>query len=138
VARKLPCVIGDEGAGEASVAGPRGTPAADPWRRVRWVAYGAYFVVLAWIIVQYGVPISRISLALIIMIGLGLTSIGRGWRATVQVVIDWLPFTAVLLLYDRTRRTSWMARSGCSAAPSRPSGCSSSSTTRRTSTGTTR
>jgi membrane-associated phospholipid phosphatase len=37
------------------------------------------------------------------MIGLGLTSIGRGWRASVQVVIDWLPFTAVLLLYDRTR-----------------------------------
>jgi membrane-associated phospholipid phosphatase len=103
VARKLPCVIGDEGAGEATVAGPRGTPAADRWRRVRRVAYCAYFVVLAWIIVQYGVPISRISLALIIMIGLGLTSIGRGWRAAVRVVIDWLPFTAVLLLYDRTR-----------------------------------
>jgi membrane-associated phospholipid phosphatase len=59
--------------------------------------------VLAWITVDYGVPTARIALALIIMVGLGLTSIGRGWRSALQVVIDWLPFTAVLLLYDRTR-----------------------------------
>ena len=75
----------------------------DSWRIVRWSAYCIYFAVLAWITVQYGVQTSRLTLAAIIMSGLALTSIGRGWRATVQVVVDWLPFTAVLLLYDRTR-----------------------------------
>jgi membrane-associated phospholipid phosphatase len=82
---------------------PAEPPAEDTWRRVRRVSYALYFAALVWIVIQFGVPTSRITLALIIMTGLALTSIGRGWRATVQVVIDWLPFTAVLLLYDRTR-----------------------------------
>jgi PAP2 superfamily len=73
------------------------------WRRVRWGAYGVYFTLLTWIVATNGVPTARTSLAVIIMVGLALTSIGSSWRATAQVVIDWLPFTAVLLLYDRTR-----------------------------------
>lgn len=75
----------------------------DSWRLVRWSAYCLYFAILGWITVQYGVQTSRVVLAAIIMGGLALTSIGRGWRATTQVVVDWLPFSAVLLLYDRTR-----------------------------------
>jgi membrane-associated phospholipid phosphatase len=54
-------------------------------------------------VITDGVPTGRAALAIIIMTGLALTSIGRSWRATAQVVIDWLPFTAVLLLYDQTR-----------------------------------
>jgi membrane-associated phospholipid phosphatase len=50
-----------------------------------------------------GVPTGRTTLAVIVMSGLAFTSIGHGWRKTGQVVVDWLPFTAVLLLYDRTR-----------------------------------
>lgn len=73
------------------------------WRRVRWGAFTVYFSLLAWIVATDGVPTSRASLALIIMTGLALTGLGHGWRHTGQVVIDWLPFTAVLLLYDRTR-----------------------------------
>jgi membrane-associated phospholipid phosphatase len=73
------------------------------WRRVRWGAYGLYFALLGWLVATHGVPTGRTSLAIIIMSGLALTSIGRSWRATAQVVIDWLPFTAVLLIYDRTR-----------------------------------
>jgi membrane-associated phospholipid phosphatase len=73
------------------------------WRRVRLGAYGAYFALLTWIVITDGVPTGRAALAIIIMTGLALTSIGRSWRATAQVVIDWLPFTAVLLLYDQTR-----------------------------------
>lgn len=73
------------------------------WRRVRWAAYGGYFALLAWIVITDGVPTGRTALAVIITSGLALTSIGRGWRSTAQVVIDWLPFTAVLLLYDQTR-----------------------------------
>lgn len=73
------------------------------WRRVRWGAYGIYFALLAWIVVTNGVPTGRTTLAVIIMCGLALTSIGQNWRATAQVVVDWLPFTGVLLLYDQTR-----------------------------------
>jgi membrane-associated phospholipid phosphatase len=32
-----------------------------------------------------------------------LTRIGSTWRDTRQVIVDWLPFTAVLVLYDQTR-----------------------------------
>jgi membrane-associated phospholipid phosphatase len=100
--RKLRCVIGARDGGKAPVADLGDAP-DDEWRRVRRSAYALYFAALIWLTVRYGVPTSRIVLALIIMTGLGLTSIGRGWRATVQVVVDWFPFTAVLLLYDRTR-----------------------------------
>jgi membrane-associated phospholipid phosphatase len=73
------------------------------WARVRWGAYAVYVSLLMWIVATNGVPTGRTSLAVIIMTGLALTGIGHHWRHTAQVVIDWLPFTAVLLLYDRTR-----------------------------------
>ncbi|MDT4915038.1 MAG: hypothetical protein QOC66_4166 [Pseudonocardiales bacterium] len=73
------------------------------WQRTRLLAFAAYFGVLAWIVITLGVPTGRASLAVIIVTGLALTSIGHTWRHTAQVVLDWLPFTAVLMLYDRTR-----------------------------------
>jgi membrane-associated phospholipid phosphatase len=73
------------------------------WRRLRLGAYGLYVAVLVWIVIVYGVPTGRTTLAVLIMTALALTSIGRGWRDTARVVVDWLPFTAVLLLYDQTR-----------------------------------
>jgi membrane-associated phospholipid phosphatase len=73
------------------------------WLRVRRAAYVLYAVVIVAIVVVDGVPTGRASLAVVIVSGLALTSIGRGWRQTAQVVLDWLPFTAVLMLYDRTR-----------------------------------
>ncbi len=73
------------------------------WPRVRLAAYVAYAAVVVAIVIFSGVPTGRTTLAALIMIGLLLTSIGRGWRQTLQVLLDWLPFTAVLLLYDRTR-----------------------------------
>ena len=87
--------------------GPTG-PAPDPsderrWRRVRWAADAAYFATLVVIVVRFGVPTSRPALAAIVISGLLLTSIGHSWRKSAQVVLDWLPFTGVLLLYDRTR-----------------------------------
>jgi membrane-associated phospholipid phosphatase len=73
------------------------------WPRVRQAAYVAYAAVVVAIVIFSGVPTGRTALAVLIMSGLLLTSIGRGWRQTLQVFLDWLPFTAVLLLYDRTR-----------------------------------
>jgi membrane-associated phospholipid phosphatase len=79
-------------------------PAIDPrWARIRRAAFAAYAAALASFVIVYGVPTGTPLLAGIIVTGLALTSIGRGWRATGQVVVDWLPFTAVLLLYNLTR-----------------------------------
>jgi hypothetical protein len=73
------------------------------WTRVRRTAYVAYAVVVLYIVIAFGVPTGRITLAILIVSGLLLTSIGHGWRQSLQVLLDWLPFSAVLLLYDRTR-----------------------------------
>lgn len=73
------------------------------WTRVRRAALGLYFVVVAWIVVVYGVPTGRQTLAVIVVGGLILTRLGQGWRRVGLVIVDWLPFTAVLILYDRTR-----------------------------------
>lgn len=75
----------------------------DGWRRLRLAAYAAYVAALVWLVTHHGVPTETNVLAIIIISGLALSSIGRGWRRAVQVVIDWLPFTAVLLFYDHTR-----------------------------------
>lgn len=85
-------------------AGPAGAADGDDtWRPVRLAAYAAYFLVLAWTVVADGVPTGRAPLAIIVVTGLLLTRVGSSWRHSAQVVMDWLPFTAVLLLYDRTR-----------------------------------
>ncbi len=76
---------------------------SDRWRAIRRAAFGSYAAALTWYVVTQGVPTGRAILAVIIVTGLSLTSVGRGWRATGQVLIDWLPFTAVLMLYDQTR-----------------------------------
>ena len=83
---------------------PERDPAAEArWRRIRWAAYTAYFAALVAFVATSGVPTGRPVLATVVITGLLLTSIGRSWRKTAQVVVDWLPFTGVLLLYDRTR-----------------------------------
>jgi hypothetical protein len=119
-ARKLPLVERTrDDAGDGAVAAhgiDRATPRltggaptlgapdrAEMWRRIRLTAYTAYFAALAWTIVADGVPTKRAPLAAIVIVGLLLTCIGRSWRDSAQVVMDWLPFTAVLLLYDHTR-----------------------------------
>ncbi|GAB2466333.1 phosphatase PAP2 family protein [Jatrophihabitans fulvus] len=74
-----------------------------PWRRVRIAAYLLYAAALLVLVIVDGVPTGRVLIAAIIVVGLLLTRIGLGWRAAGRVVLDWLPFSAVLMLYDRTR-----------------------------------
>lgn len=93
-------------AAESSLTDPSVAGATDRevrWRRIRRVSYAGYLAVLVWIVLAYGVPTQRIPLAAVIVTGLLLTSLGRSWRASLFVVRDWLPFTAVLLLYDQSR-----------------------------------
>jgi membrane-associated phospholipid phosphatase len=73
------------------------------WRRARLAAAVAYFGVLVWVVLATGVPTGTTSLAAIIVVGLAIASLGQGWRRMARIVTDWLPFTLILLLYDRTR-----------------------------------
>jgi membrane-associated phospholipid phosphatase len=73
------------------------------WRRIRRGTALVYLALLVTIVLTIGVPTDRGSLLLIILAGLGITCIGRGWRAYGQALLDWLPFTAVLIAYDYSR-----------------------------------
>ena len=58
------------------------------------------------VLIAAGVPTDRGSLLLIILAGLGITCLGRGWSAFRRVLLDWLPFTAALIAYDYSRGLS--------------------------------
>lgn len=94
----------------AAPAGPDATGAAPAdaagqphWRTARLAAYTLYAGVWVWILIADGVPTDRLDIALLIVSGLAITRIGHGWRSLGRVVLDWLPFTLVLMAYDRTR-----------------------------------
>ena len=73
------------------------------WRWIRIAGLTVYGGLLLYFSAVGGVPTARLPLACIIVTGLLLTRLGQGWRRLGQVLVDWAPFTAVLLLYDRTR-----------------------------------
>jgi hypothetical protein len=73
------------------------------WHRIRLVLGIGYLLWLAQEIVTDGVPTDRARLSGLIVIGLSLTILGRGWRRLAQVLLDWLPFTLVLMTYDKSR-----------------------------------
>ena len=73
------------------------------WHRVRQGAAVAYVVALVVVVALAGVPTDRGSLLIIVLAGIGIPCLGRGWRAFGRALLDWLPFTAVLVLYDVSR-----------------------------------
>jgi len=73
------------------------------WRSVRWVAFTAYAVGLLLFVVTQGVPTDRLGIYGGIVVFLTIVTLGRGWAAWWQMVIDWLPFQAVLIAYDYSR-----------------------------------
>ena len=91
----------------------------EPWIPVAAARFGAHLahglavdriVGLAlwagWIVyttITSGVPTNRRVLMALAAIGLMLTQLGKGWRRVLQVLIDWIPFTAALMLYDVSR-----------------------------------
>jgi membrane-associated phospholipid phosphatase len=77
---------------------------ADGWRNTRRAGYLLYAAVVVWIVVAFGVPTQRIVLIALVVALLALSRIGKGWRSGRQMLLDWLPFAAVLLLYDQSRR----------------------------------
>ena len=77
---------------------------SDDWRLLRRLTYLVYAVVVVVIVAVWGVPEKRAVLIALVLALLLSTCIGRGRQATVRMLIDWLPFAAVLLIYDQSRR----------------------------------
>jgi membrane-associated phospholipid phosphatase len=73
------------------------------WQWIRLGAVLVYAAALVVIVLDKGVPTGRQSIAIIIVSGLCISAIGAGWRQLGQVLLDWLPFTLVLIAYDKTR-----------------------------------
>lgn len=96
----------------ASTTGP-GTAATDvpltdaeqqrKWRRIRIGAGIGWGAILAVIVFFVGIPTDRGSMLLLVLTLLAIPCLGRGWPAFGRVLVDWLPFTAVLILYDYSR-----------------------------------
>lgn len=90
-------------------AGPTTTPAATDgrhavnWSRVRWIVFAIYLAALIIWSVRHGVPTGRVQMMTLAVVGVGISVLGRGWRAAGRMILDWVPFALVLMLYDRTR-----------------------------------
>ena len=81
-------------------------------RRVRWILFAGWLAVLAPVYRPARAPDrAGLPLAAFIVTLLVITRVGHGRTALQRVILDWLPFTAVLLMYDGSR--SLVARSGC-------------------------
>lgn len=87
----------------AAPAAPATPGREHSWRVVRWSLAAAYVGVLVWFVAVYGIPLDRIGLTLWVLGGLAISVVGRGWRAFGSILLDWLPFTAILVAYDYTR-----------------------------------
>ncbi|MHA3702307.1 phosphatase PAP2 family protein [Jatrophihabitans sp. YIM 134969] len=73
------------------------------WHRIRIRVLIGWIAAVVVLVVTVGVPTDRGTLLLLILSGLGIRCLGRGWRAFRQVLFDWLPFTAALVVYDYSR-----------------------------------
>jgi membrane-associated phospholipid phosphatase len=73
------------------------------WSHVRWAALAAYVGWASWFVATEGVPTDRLGIYAAILALLTIVVLGRGWRAWAQMMLDWLPFEAVLVAYDYSR-----------------------------------
>lgn len=90
--------VAGTGAGTGTGAG-----AADRGRRLRAALSTLHLVALAVVCLVLGLPTDRLSVLLWVLTGLACRCPGRGRRAGVQLLADWVPLGAVLLLYDASR-----------------------------------
>lgn len=79
-------------------------PEPNNWRTVRRLLGVIYLTLLALLIAVDGVPTGRLLQAAIVIVGLAVHTVGRGWRRLLRIVVDWVPFTALLIVYDQSRR----------------------------------
>jgi hypothetical protein len=91
-------------AGDDVAASRPDPPARSRWRRVGFVAIGAWLAAFGFQIAYFGVPLDREAVMGWIALGIGALSIGR--RSLWTVLVDWLPFALVLIAYDFARGVS--------------------------------
>lgn len=72
-------------------------------RTLRRAAAAGYFIGLAVLVSVRGVPEGRLQLMSLVVLGLVIASIGSGATGIRRVLVDWLPFTLVLMAYDLSR-----------------------------------
>ena len=73
------------------------------WSTVRWALIAAYVVGSVVFLVWQGIPTDRLGIYGAILLLLSIVVLGRGWAAWWQMMLDWLPFQAVLIAYDYSR-----------------------------------
>ncbi len=73
------------------------------WYTARWVAFVLYVAGCALFLRWQGIPTDRLGIYGAILVLLTIVVLGQGWRAWWQMMVDWLPFEAVLLAYDYSR-----------------------------------
>lgn len=76
---------------------------AGRYRALRLLGWVGYLAAVVAIIARWGVPSGRQSVSVLLLAGLAVTCIGHPPRRLLLMLRDWLPFIAVLLLYDQTR-----------------------------------
>lgn len=69
-------------------------------RILLWTGLLAGFAVTC---VEQGLPTDRVVLLGWILVGLTVHAATHGWRRVGRLVLDWVPLSALLLLYDQTR-----------------------------------
>ena len=70
-------------------------------RWIRWALVTAWLVYVGLHVVRHGVPVDRESLIVYSITGVLAASVGK--RPLWTVVVDWVPFAAILVAYDLTR-----------------------------------
>jgi membrane-associated phospholipid phosphatase len=87
---------------------PADNAANDPayeakWRRIRMRAVVVWLILLAVVVKFIGIPTDRASITLVVLTLLAIPCLGKGWASYGRVLLDWIPFTAVLIAYDYSR-----------------------------------
>ncbi len=94
----------DPAAGRGSSGAPgAGRLSPRTWRVIRWAGFAVWIGWIVYASVTVGVPTGRRELMILAVTALMLSQLGKSWRQVLQVLLDWIPFTAALMLYDASR-----------------------------------
>ena len=73
------------------------------WTLVRRIALGGFTAIFLISCANDGIPIAHDRQFVWLGAGLLCVCLGRPWRAMVQMLVDWVPFAAVIIGYDYSR-----------------------------------
>src|SRR6478736_7526831 len=79
-----------------------GVPESWPRRAAVFGAPAAYLVALAVVIISWGLPVARDQLFIWLIAGIAAFSV-PAWRGWGRLLLEWLPFFALLAAYDYLR-----------------------------------